>query len=83
MLDNESGWDVTLMTWDDFKSALQFGSGESWDTLRHVDLVLGGVDLSSDFMWVKPFTPVDHIDTLESGPHVSDLNSPGILFWRT
>lgn len=44
------GWDVRFLRWADFRDSLCSQNGEIWDLLKGVDVIVGGADLSGDYM---------------------------------
>jgi hypothetical protein len=44
------GWEVTYVSWVDYKKALLEGGGELWESFEEADLVFGGMDFSCDFL---------------------------------
>ena len=45
------------MNWDKYKTATLKRAGNNWDTLTEADLVIGGLNFSTDFMWVSLRNP--------------------------
>jgi hypothetical protein len=46
---HELGWDVQFYKWNTFKNAVCGGKG-AWKKLCEADMVIGGADLSGDYM---------------------------------
>lgn len=45
------GWEVQYVSWSDYREAIITGEGETWQNLQKGDLVFGGMDFSSDFLY--------------------------------
>jgi len=43
-------WDLTFLSWTDFKEAVISQAGMTWDILTTANLVIGGVDFTSFFL---------------------------------
>ena len=54
MMEAHDTWDVNFMRWADFKKLmLEREKNSSWAVLwKHTDLILGGLNWSSDFLYV-------------------------------
>jgi hypothetical protein len=53
MMDKPTRFSVTLLDWDDFLQILLMRKGWRWDMLwRSTDLILGGLNLASDYLCV-------------------------------
>jgi hypothetical protein len=47
---------LMYMNWTKYKMAMLERTGLNWDTLTGADLVIGGLNFSMDFVWVKNAT---------------------------
>lgn len=66
----EQNWEVSFVTWKEYKNAVLQGEGEMWDKFEMGHLIIGGMDFSCDFLYfffhsfsvsllfLKPFSKV-------------------------
>lgn len=54
MEEKEDRWEVKYLSWDDFRDATVLRKGSYWDRLKQADLIIGGINFTSNYMWV-PF----------------------------
>ena len=66
MEEKEDRWEVKYLSWDDFRDATVLRKGSYWDRLKQVDLIIGGINFTSNYMWVpfprNGYTPSDLIN---------------------
>jgi len=51
-MEHKEKWDLRLMEWKDFSTAVVDQEGSQWDLICQAHLVIGGVDFSDNFVWV-------------------------------
>jgi hypothetical protein len=53
MMENESKWSVSYLSWKAFRKAMLRPQGEIWEKMTNADLVIGGMNFSIDFMYLS------------------------------
>jgi hypothetical protein len=48
----ESAWDLTYVSWEQYRLALVCGEGKMWNDFVDADLVFGGMDFSCNFLYL-------------------------------
>jgi hypothetical protein len=50
MMEHQELWDLRLVSWEDFSTAVIQMEGPVWNFFSQADLLIGGVDFSDNFL---------------------------------